>query len=49
MKKVRMITIQRTVEEVVEDKKGASKVQKVLRWFPVKINASVPFNHQMCK
>lgn len=49
MKKVRMITIQRTVEETITDKKGVSKVQKVKHWFPCKINASVPYDHRMCQ
>ncbi len=49
MKKIRMITIQRTVEEIVPDKKGASKVMKVKHWYPCKVNASVPFDHQMCQ
>lgn len=49
MKKTRMITIQRTVEETVVDKKGVAKTQKVKHWFPCKINASVPYNHEMCR
>lgn len=49
MQKIRMITIQRTVEEVVTDKKGASKIQKVKHWFPCKVNAAVPYNHRMCQ
>jgi hypothetical protein len=49
MKKVRLITIQRTVEETVTDKNGSSKVMKVKHWFPVKINAAIPLNHRMCK
>lgn len=49
MVKIRMITIQRTVEETVTDKKGATKTQKVKHWFPCKVNASVPFDHKMCQ
>ena len=44
-----MITIQRTVEETVTDKKGNVKVQKVKHWYPCKVNAAVPYNHFMCK
>lgn len=49
MQKTRMITIQRTVEETVVDKKGNAKVMKVKHHYPCKINASVPFNHRMCQ
>lgn len=48
MAKTRMITIQRTVKETVVDKKGNVKEQLVKHWFPVKINASVPYDHHMC-
>lgn len=44
-----MITIQRTVEETVTDKKGNSKTMKVKHWYPCKVNASVPFDHHMCQ
>lgn len=49
MSKTRMITIQRTIEEIVTDKKGNSKAQKVKHWFPCRVNAAVPFDHRMCK
>lgn len=49
MTKIRMITIQRTVEETVTDKKGNSKTMKVKHWYPCKVNASVPFDHRMCQ
>lgn len=47
--KTRMITIQRTVEETITDKKGNVKTVKVQHWFPCKVNAAVPYNHHMCK
>lgn len=43
-----MITIQRTVEETVVDKKGNAKTMKVKHLYPCKINAAVPYNHRMC-
>lgn len=49
MAKTRMITIQRTVEETVTDKKGTTKTQKVKHWFPCKVNAAVPHDHWMLK
>lgn len=49
MTKTRMITIQRTVKEIVEDKKGNVKEQFVKHWFPVRINAAVPYDHHMCQ
>ena len=49
MAKTRMITIRRTTSDEVIDKKGKVTVQKVVHSFPCKINAAVPYNHQMCK
>ena len=44
-----MISIKRTVEIEVTDKNGNVKTQKQVQWFPCKVNASVPFDHGMCK
>lgn len=43
-----MITISRIVEETVVDKKGNEKKVKVSHHYPCKVNAAVPFDHQMC-
>lgn len=49
MSKIRMITIRRTTMDEVVDKKGKVTKQAVVHSFPCKINAAVPFNHNMCK
>ena len=49
MKGTRLITIKRFVEETVKDKNGAQKTVKVAHLFPCKINASVPYSHNMCE
>lgn len=48
MAKTRMITIQRTVEEQIPGKNGSVTTVKVKHWFPCKVNAAVPFSHEMC-
>lgn len=49
MKKTRGITIKRIVEIEVTDKNGAVKKIKQAQNFPCQVNASVPFDHRMCK
>lgn len=49
MAKTRMITIKRTITVITTDKNGNPKEQKQQQWFPCKVNASVPFDHYMCK
>lgn len=48
MRKIRMITILRTTEDPVVDKKGSVKTMKTAHWFPCKVNAAVPLDHRMC-
>ena len=46
--KTRLITIRRTVTQVVEEK-GKQVEQKAKKYFPCKVNASVPYDHRMCE
>lgn len=46
--KTRLITIKRTVVQVVEEK-GKQVEQRVTRHFPCKINAGIPYDHLMCE
>lgn len=47
--KTRGITIRRTIEVETPQKDGKTKIEKVKKFFPCKINASVPFDHRMCE
>lgn len=47
--KTRLITIQRTIEVQVSAKDGKIEIKKVVKPFPCRVNASVPFNHRMCE
>lgn len=47
--KTRLITIQRTIEVQVPAKDGKIEIKKVVKSFPCRVNAGVPFNHRMCE
>lgn len=49
MKKIRRITITRTVRQEVPQKDGKTKEELVHKRFTCKINAGVPFSHHMCE
>lgn len=51
MAKVEMrgIFIKRKVKTVTEDAKGKVTEKVEIKTFPCKVNASVPFDHKMCK
>ena len=45
----RLITILRTIEVEVPAKDGKVEIKKVVKPFPCRVNAGVPFNHKMCE
>lgn len=45
----RLITILRTIEVEVPAKDGKMEIKKVVKPFPCRVNAAVPFNHRMCE
>ena len=47
--KTRGITIRRTIEVETPQKDGKTKIEKVKKYFPCRVNASVPFDHRMCE
>ena len=49
MAKTKLITIERTIEIEVPVKDGKTEKKKVVKTFPCRINAGVPFDHRMCE
>ena len=49
MAKTRLITILRTIEIEVPAKDGKIEKKKVVKPFPCRINAGVPYDHKMCE
>lgn len=47
--KTRLITILRTIEVEVPAKDGKVEKKKVVKPFPCRINAGVPYDHRMCE
>ena len=48
MKTTRTITIKRTIR-IPQEKDGKIEMIPVVKRFPCKINAGVPFSHKMCE
>lgn len=47
--KTRLITILRTIEVETAGKDGKVEKKKVIKPFPCRINAGVPFEHRLCE
>lgn len=47
--KTRSITIKRAYIKSIPDGKGGVKQERVINYFPCRINAGVPFDHRMCR
>lgn len=45
----RLISIRRTVEVEVPAKDGKMEKIKVVKTFPCRVNAGVPFEHRLCE